>query len=133
MNDYDFDPGPVVVMVNRSSQPLELRFNGRTLVFPPGVNYTNERYAQLARRKFFVMGTEDPQQPGKAELLVGVEAWGDPITPQEQSEAVEVMDRSKIPDGYKGRTLVGTRGLVPGAEAFGRNPLPDDGIWQIDS
>jgi hypothetical protein len=133
MPDYDFDPGPVVTMVNRTSKPLELRFNGRTMTFAPGPNHVNETYVRLARRKFFVMGTEDPALPGHAEMLVGVEAWGDPITPIEQSDAVEVIDRDKIPDGWKGRELVTTRGVVPGAEAVGRAPLPDDGVWQIDS
>lgn len=132
MPDYDFDPGDVVQLVNRSSKDLELRFNGRTVVFHPGVNHVNETYARLARRKFLVAGTEDPQVPGKGVMLVGVEKWGDPITPQEQSDAVEAFDRNLIPDGFKGRELVGTRGLVPGADAFGRNPLPTDGVWQID-
>lgn len=133
MPDYDFDPGDVVTLINRSSQNLELRFNGRTIVLTPGANHVNEAYARLARRKFFVMGTEDPQVPGKATLLVGVEAWGDPITPQEQSDAIEVIDRSKLPDGFDGREVVTTKGLVPGSEAMGRNPLPDDGVWQVDS
>lgn len=96
-----------VTVVNRTSQRLTAMVDGRQFVFPPyPAQVKIPRFAaDLACRQLPVMGTENPFAPSQFECLIHVIEWhGDEVTPTEQSEAIERLDRSQIdlptlPDG----------------------------------
>jgi len=131
MPDYEFDCGPVVTLVNRTSKSLEMRFNGRSFVFKPGKNLTNAVYADRAKRTFPRMGTVDLMHPEVFEHLVGVEEWGDDCSPIEQSDAIESFDRSKLPADRQQVDVIPTRNLIPTEDRAGRLPLPVDAGFGI--
>lgn len=115
-----------VTLINRSSKPLRAMFDGQRFVFPPGATPgVPVVVAQFAKAQNPVMGTMDRYEYESGDCLLGVEAWGDPITPIEQSDAIERLDRSTIED--EGATAVpGPKVRVRRSEAIHR--LPTDGV-----
>lgn len=94
--------GEIVTVVNRSSHPLTATFNGKHYVLQPGENKYPLVVAFAARRQNPRMGSEHPMNPNRFDSLVGIVEHGDPITPLEQSDAIERMDRSKLAANLQG-------------------------------
>jgi hypothetical protein len=98
----------IVTVVNRTSKPVEGIFDGQPMVIPPhGRKAMLSNAAELVKRQNPVMGSEDPTDPRSADYLLGVEEWGDDISPLEQSDAVERFDRSLVtdPQGQKAKPM----------------------------
>lgn len=99
--DYEFNPGEIVTVVNRSSKPVSWRFNGIEYGLKPHEERPmNLTYALAGVRRNPVMGTYDPTYEHQHVSLVGIkemaEQW--PCDPIEQSDAIEAIDRSKLPE-----------------------------------
>lgn len=114
--------GNLVVCVNRSTKPIEGTFDGQIIRMAPGyvddgtgkvvravdghgapvVTMLPAHVAAIVKSQNPVMGTQDPLNPSPDEYLVGVEKWPagtkDDLTHTEQSDAIEIIDRSAIAD-----------------------------------
>lgn len=53
--------------------------------------------AERAKRQNPLMGSQDPYNPTRFVSLIAVPDWGDDYTHLEQSDAIEVIDRSQLP------------------------------------
>lgn len=115
----------MVRIVNRTSQDLEVTFNGMQRVIPAGYRIEGNQavpsgdrgepaflmvpapFGDYAKRQNVRMGTEDPENPRDVEFLVGVIEWGDDISHIEQSDAPERLDRSLVDgDGAQAKPIV---------------------------
>ncbi len=86
-----------VTLINRTKGALKCTFDGGDLPIKPGANHGFPAVAvPYAKAQNVVMGTMHPFSPTVYECLVGVEGTRDPITPLEQSDAIEVFDRSQF-------------------------------------
>lgn len=97
-----------VTVVNRTGGKLSAMVDGKQFVFPPfPAEVKVPRFAaELACRQLPVMGTEDPYQPTVFDRLIHVKEWDGPeVTPIEQSQAIERLDRSLIdvPEAVDGK------------------------------
>ncbi len=115
-----------VTLINRTSKPLRAMFDGQRFVFKPGPNPgVPIVVVQYAKDQNPVMGTQDRYEYEGSDFLVGVEDWGDPVSPIEQSDAIERLNRSSIED--EGKTAVpGPKIKVRRSEAISR--IPGDGV-----
>ena len=73
--------------------------------------------AEAYKRQHPLMGSEDPNSTdmNDTEFLLGVAAWGDDIDPLEQSDAIERIDRSLLPEDRQNisvRQISGARRIV---------------------
>jgi len=66
--------------------------------------------AERAKRQNPVMGTEDPYNPSDFQSLIAVPEWGDDYSPIQQSDAIERLDRSLLPDDMQKVTVIAARG-----------------------
>jgi hypothetical protein len=115
-----------VTLINRTSKPLRCMFDGQRFVFQPGPNPgVPVVVVQYAKDQNPVMGTQDRYEYEGSQYLVGVEAWGDDVSPLEQSDAQERLDRSSIEDEGK-FAVPGPKVKVRRSEAIHR--LPADGV-----
>ncbi len=115
----------IVRITNRTTEPLDVMYDGAPDVIPPGYKeivdgekttvigagpiidgqptvqtYPCEYFAAEAyKRQHPRMGTQDPLSVDArdTEYLLGIEEWGDDVTPIEQTDADELIDRSKLP------------------------------------
>lgn len=116
----------IVHIVNRTTEPLDCMYDGVPDIVPPGYKevlvdaekpelgstfigaghdaeplaYPVEYFAAEAyKRQHPRMGTQDPGSVDArdTEYLLGVEAWGDDIGHIEQTEALELIDRTMLP------------------------------------
>jgi hypothetical protein len=130
--DYEFNPGEIVTVVNRSSQPVEWRFNGVSYRLEPHQKKAmNLTYALYGIRRNPVMGTFDPAYEYQHVSLLGIAEMEDtyPCSPIEQSDAVESIDRSKLPADRQDVELVKVGWGTEERALAGRNPLsPDAGF-----
>lgn len=114
--------GNLVTLVNRSTQWLEGTFDGQIIKMAPGyvddgagnivravdghgapvVTLLPSHVAALVKSQNPIMGTQDPNSPAPEEYLVGVQEWStgrqDDISPAEQSDSIEIINRSAIAD-----------------------------------
>jgi hypothetical protein len=82
--------------------------------------------AERAKRQNPVMGTLDALNPNIFDSLIGVPDWQDDITPCEQSEAIELLDRETLGDRAKGAVV-----LVPrGAKKAPKMTKRERKLWQ---
>lgn len=96
------DDGPFVVVVNRTSRPLQVRVDGRTWTLKPGRNPgISHVVAEFAVKQHPRLGTFDKTMQG-GESLVGVEGF----TPKEHLTPIpagrehlgrELVDRTAFP------------------------------------
>lgn len=117
--------GNLVTCVNRSTKPLEGTFDGQIIVFPPGyvddgtgnivravdghgapvVTMLPANVAAIVKAQNPIMGTQDVLSAAPDEYLIGVEKWpagrADDVSHVEQSDAIEIIDRSSIADGSR--------------------------------
>lgn len=124
MNEHHFADAAFVRVVNRTSKPLTVTYNGRQAKVPPypGHIYMTAVAAEKAVQQNRRLGTEDPYNPRDFESLLGVEGWSRfPCTPVEQSTAVEAANRSLLPADVQHVELrdVATRRVIE------RQPLHD--------
>lgn len=129
MSDYEFNPGDIVTAVNRSSQTLSWLFNGRQFTLKPGERKPmNLTYVLYGIRRTPVMGTYDPAYEHQHQSLIGIEEQQEtyPIDPIEQSNAVESIDRSKLPADRQNAELVRVGWDAEMRSLAGRNPLTED-------
>lgn len=92
-----------VVLVNRTSKPLNVRFDGQDLTLQPGENVVPKIIVEYARRQCVRMGTNTPHDPANFVSLVGVPGKHD-VSPIEQDEDAPSrfnMDDEEIPAGHK--------------------------------
>lgn len=115
-----------VEVVNRTTRPLEVTFSGITRVIPPGYVERDGAvvgsspteapgtvmlpapFAEFAKRQNPAMGTFDPSTANVFTPLIGVKAWGDEIEFVAETDAVEVIDRSLLPDDRTAGTTMKT-------------------------
>jgi hypothetical protein len=106
--------GETVNLVNRTSKPLTVRYDGRKETIAPGENPGFPKEAVLyAKRQNPLMGSEDPENPTMSgtQYLVGVkvkagERQTDDISPLEQSDAIERFDKKLLRPLRKGEKEV---------------------------
>lgn len=81
-----------VTIVNRTKRNLEGMWDGKTHTIPPGKSSLPLIIAEAIKRKNPIMGSDD-RVTGQFQYLVGIEEQGDPTTPIEQSDEVELFNR----------------------------------------
>lgn len=114
-----------VTLVNRTKRILQGVWNGRQWEIYPGKNSFPEAQALKFRDQNPIMGTEDPFTLQK-QYLIGIEEMMDDCSPVEQSNAVELQDRSKLGKNQQDVVVVEGRGLYAPRVDSSR-PLPADG------
>jgi len=128
--DYEFNPGEIVTAVNRSqTETVRWRFNGVQHELLPGQEKPyNLTYVLYGIRRNPVMGTFDPAYEHQHVSLIGIKEMQDdyPITPLEQSNAVEAIDRSKLPADRQNVDLLKVGWQDTDRQLAGRNPLSAD-------
>lgn len=107
----------IVHVVNRTTVPLDVMDDGVPFVIRPGYKRLASGEivgaapdgsvlleplpyfaAERAKRQNPIMGTGDPYDGRSFLSLVAVPAWGDEFGHVEQSGAIELLDRSKLPE-----------------------------------
>lgn len=110
----------LVTLVNRSSKNLEGTWDGRHYTLSPG----KHAFARIMAEKFKdqnpVMGSMDPQTL-YVDYLLGIVEDGDPVSPIEQSNAVEKWNRDRLTGSRPSITVPGDNGLYSRA-ALGAGP-----------
>ncbi len=84
-----------VNLVNRTSKNLTGTWDGRSYSLAPGKHSYPEAMAVKFKDQNPIMGSLDPYSQER-EYLMGIEEYGDPIEPIEQSTKAELLDRSKM-------------------------------------
>lgn len=82
-------------IVNRTSKTLEGVWDGRRYAITPGKHSFPATMAYKFKYQHPRMGTMDPYT-SEMEYLIGIEEDNDPITPVEQTDAIEHLDRSRL-------------------------------------
>jgi hypothetical protein len=106
------DPRQFVKVVNRTSKPLKVTFDGRSAIIDPypGYLFMTGMAADKALGQNRRMGTEDPLDPREFVSLLGVEGWERfPVDPIEQSQEIESLDRRLLPPEAQKAVKVPTR------------------------
>lgn len=107
----------IVHVVNRTLEPLDVMWDGVPKVIPPGYKKLEdgtivgtgpegmphrepcEYYmAHASKTQHPVPGTLDPEVHNAFECYTGVVEWGDDISYREPSAAIELLDRSLLPE-----------------------------------
>lgn len=87
-------PRDLVTLINRTSKPLEYRFDGIDEILTPGENPgVPRKHIESAKNQNKRMGTEKFYNPNDFVCLVGVKDSKDDCSPIEQSDAPQVIDR----------------------------------------
>src|SRR5882672_10432759 len=116
-----------VTLINRTSKVLFGTWNGIQHSIAPGKNSFPDTLAQKFKDQNPIKGTEDPFTLEK-QYLLGIEENNDPTTPIEQSDKVELLDRSKL-TGIAGKAEV-VQTSAGGLYAHERqSSLPLDGTF----
>jgi hypothetical protein len=100
----------LVTVVNRTSKPLEALWDGKRYALPVGKSAHPAIVAEAAKRQNPVMGSEDPYTL-QMDYLIGVEEWGDPCDPIEQSPEIERMTRKKLVGAKPSEVVPGKTGI----------------------
>lgn len=119
--------GNLVTLVNRTTKPLEGTFDGQVVRIPAGyvddgtgkivraldqygapiVTTLPANVAAIVKSQNPMMGTQDPLNPAPDDYLIGVEKWPagrkDDLSHVEQSDSIELIDRSAIGDESRER------------------------------
>lgn len=110
-----------LTLVNRTTKDLNGTWNGRQYKIAPGKHEFPEHQALKFKEQNVVMGSENPYTLEK-QYLIGIVEYRDDCTPIEQSNAVERIDRSLLPQSDTEFKIVPGNGLyAPGRDAA---PLP---------
>jgi hypothetical protein len=84
-----------VTLINRTNRNLTGTWNGREYKIVPGKNSFPEAMAVKFKDQNPIFGTQDPFSNDK-QYLLGIEEANDPIDSVEQSDKIELLDRSKF-------------------------------------
>lgn len=99
-----------VTVINRTSKPLEVRYDGQTGIIPPYPAKTpmSRIAADRAIVQNRIPGTENPYDPADFQSYVGVVEWADraPIDPVDIVAKGEAIDRSQLPPHLQNVQLV---------------------------
>jgi hypothetical protein len=106
-----------VTLVNRSSKILRGTWDGRQYELQPGKHEFPEIQALKFKEQNPVMGTLDPYS-GRMDYLIGIIEHNDPLTPIEQSSALQHIDRTKLQGARQVEVVPGDNGL------YSRRDLP---------
>lgn len=128
----------IVHVVNRTLDPLDVTWNGAPKVIPPGYKQLEdgtivgagpeglphrepcEYYmAEAAKRQHPVKGTLDPEAHNSYETYIGVVEWNDDISHRGISTAIELLDRSLLPEdrqNVRHQHIPGARKDSPGRQ-----------------
>lgn len=103
----------IVSLKNRTSKDVKGRFDGQVITIPAhGAKSMLSHAAELVKRQNPLMGSEDMNDLRSPQFLLGVEEWGDDVSPIEQSACEERFDRSLVNDldGQKAKPMRMTGG-----------------------
>lgn len=116
-----------VTLINRTSKTLGGTWDGRSYELAPGKHSFPEAIAVKFKEQNPIKGTLDPYS-GDREYLMGIVEYNDPTTPIEQSDAVELLDRSKMDTIAKQAVVIQTlAGRLYQSEKSA--PLPTDNAF----
>jgi hypothetical protein len=92
--------GEILTVINRTSRPLDVVKDGRTIVLKPGKNMLTADWVRFAKQQHPRMGTFDPSGL-QGDYLIAVEGYDPPetcapIPPGEEHRAIERFDRSQM-------------------------------------
>lgn len=86
----------LVTVVNRTSQRIEGKWDGKPqYIAAHGRQALPVIVAEAIKRQNVLMGSEDPYT-GEMQYLVGIEEYGDDLSPIEQSRSITRMNRQKM-------------------------------------
>ncbi len=111
-----------VTLVNRTAGILQGVWNGRQWKIVPGKSEWPVAQAVKFKEQNPIKGTQDPITL-QMEYLCGIEEYSDDCSPIEQSDKLELTDRSKLPESQQKVTLVSGEGLYA-PRNIDRKPLP---------
>lgn len=113
----------LVKVVNRTQRELFCTWDGKRYKVQPGESVHPRLIAEALRRSNPIFGSDDPMT-GELQYLVAIPDYGDPISPIEQSDEIELFHRSKeknaipimvIPTSHRPtRQQVATDAFAPG-------------------
>ena len=111
-----------VTVVNRTSKVLLGVWDGRHNDIPLGESKWTKLEAEAFKRQNPLMGSGDPRDTeagmtGKMQYLIGIKENRDPITPVEQTNAVERWDRNRMYGARPSEVVPGDNGLYSGRAA----------------
>lgn len=115
----------VLTVVNRSNRPLSATWDGRQYTIQPGKSAHPVIIARKLKYDNPIMGSDDPAT-GQLQYLVGIEEEGDPTTPVEQSEEIELYNRKNLRGAIPVMVVQGNTG---GLYNLPRSPLPADSTF----
>lgn len=87
----------LVKVVNRTQRELFCTWDGKRYKVQPGESVHPRLIAEALRRSNPIFGSDDPIT-GELQYLVAIPDYGDPITPIEQSDEIELYHRSRAKD-----------------------------------
>lgn len=93
-----------VTLVNRTKGNLEGVWDGRRYAIVPGKNSFPEIQAMKFKEQNPINGSEDPYSLIR-DYLCGIEEWGDPLTPIEQSDS-PVMNKGTLDKIKRGELVL---------------------------
>ena len=111
-----------LTVVNRTSRPLSCTWDGKQTVCPPGKQSFPEVIARKLKYDNPIMGSDDPST-GQLQYLIGIESEGDPLTPIEQSDEIELYNRRQMKNAVPVVVIPGNTG---GLYNIARSPQPLD-------
>ena len=113
-----------LTVVNRTSRPLSCTWDGKQHTIPAKSKTSQPAIiARKLRNDNPIMGSDDPST-GQLQYLIGIEEEGDPITPIEQSDEIELYNRRLQAKAVPIMIIPGNTG---GLYNIPRSPLPADG------
>jgi len=112
-----------LTLFNRTSKTLEGVWDGKIHKIEPGPNSFPEVMAYKFHDQHPLMGSQDPYTLEKEYLCTIVEE-GELTTPLEQSDAIELMDRSKLRNAVPVVVVQGNGLYRPNID--GSKPLGND-------
>jgi hypothetical protein len=114
-----------VTIVNRTQRDLQGVWNGRQWKIPPGKSSFPKAQAIKFKEQNPIMGTQDPFSL-ECKYLIGIEEQQDDCSPVEQSNAIELTDRSKLNKSEQDVEVITGQGMYrPRIDAGKPLPGPD--------
>jgi hypothetical protein len=117
-----------VTLVNRTSKTLKGVWDGRHYDITPGKHSFPEIQAMKFKDQNPILGTRNPFTMIN-DCLLGIEEQGDDCSPIEQSEAIELIDRSKLGASEQKFTVIQGNGMFS-RHVDGTSPLPVENGFQ---
>ena len=112
-----------VTLINRTSKPLEVLWDGRVRPIPVGKSQHDIIVAQKAKEQNVLMGSQDPRT-GDIVYLVAIEEWNEDTSPVEKNlHPIERWNRKFLPGGEAAvKEVPGRTGLFSGRDVHANLP-----------